>query len=192
MTNQLAPTKHGNRIDILDIIRGFALIGILLMNIEWFSRPLAQMMQLDLTATGGDHSANWLVKVFVQGKFIKLFSLLFGMGFGLMLYKAKQAERPFVGWFTRRMLILFMFGFAHWVLLWGGDILHGYAVAGLALLAWILLLETNMLQQFNRPVTTLRVGLAVMSIPFALSIIMGLNNGRTRDYQEILTWSTDL
>jgi uncharacterized protein len=61
MTELLSPTQANKRINILDIVRGFALIGILLMNIEWFSRPMAQLMELDLAATGGDHSAGWLL-----------------------------------------------------------------------------------------------------------------------------------
>ncbi len=185
MTAQLSPIQAGKRIDILDIIRGFALIGISLMNIEWFSRPMAELMQLDLAATGADHSAGWLVKTFVEGKFIKLFSLLFGMGFALMLLKAKDANRPFTAWFTRRMLVLFVLGLAHWVFLWGGDILHGYAFAGLLLLGLVIALQTPFLQRFNHPVTFLRIGLAMILVPFALSIYQGTVNGVTQDFTQM-------
>ncbi|NQZ06704.1 MAG: DUF418 domain-containing protein [Algicola sp.] len=184
MTQLLSPTQANKRIDILDIVRGFALIGILLMNIEWFSRPMAELMQLDLAATGADYSAGWLVKTFVEGKFIKLFSLLFGMGFALMLLKAKAVGRPFGAWFTRRMLVLLLFGFAHWVFLWGGDILHGYAFAGLLLLALVMALGTKLLQRFNHPVTILRIGLVMICMPFALSIFQETKLGVTRDYMQ--------
>src|SRR5690606_36614626 len=78
----LAPIDAAQRIQALDVIRGFALFGIFLMNIEWFSQPLQEMGSgIDPAATGIDHAAAWGVHVMVAGKFWVLFSLLFGMGF---------------------------------------------------------------------------------------------------------------
>jgi uncharacterized protein len=53
-----------------------------------------------------DHAVGWLVRAFVEGKFYKLFALLFGMGFAVMLFRARKAGRPFGAWFIRRMLAL--------------------------------------------------------------------------------------
>ena len=87
MTAQpVAPTAPLERIHLLDVIRGFALLGILLMNIEYFQRPLLAMMQgFNTHQTGLDYATAWVVYVFVQGKFYTMFALLFGMGFVLFL-----------------------------------------------------------------------------------------------------------
>lgn len=131
-----APVAPRERIAALDVIRGFALLGIFLMNVEYFSRStltIAQGMPPDLE--GIDHLAGWLIYVFVQGKFWTMFSLLFGMGFAVMLSRARTAGRAFVGIYLRRTLALLGFGLAHGILIWSGDILHAYA-----LLAFLLLL----------------------------------------------------
>jgi uncharacterized protein len=53
----------------MDLLRGFALIGIIMMNIEWFNRPVSELVSFDYTLTGLDWASSWLVKVFVEGKF---------------------------------------------------------------------------------------------------------------------------
>ncbi|MBB4130128.1 DUF418 domain-containing protein [Xanthomonas sp. 3075] len=131
----LLPIAATERIVVLDVLRGFALLGILLMNIEAFVGPL------DLAVTGvephwhgADRVADALVYIFVQGKFYTLFSLLFGMGFAVMAQRAEQAGRPFMGMYLRRTLGLLAIGLAHAVLLWSGDILVTYALLALLLL----------------------------------------------------------
>src|SRR5690606_16457925 len=85
-------------------------------------------------SSGLDHWAAWFVHVFVRGKFWTMFSLLFGMGFAVMLGRAEARGAPFAGPYLRRTLMLAVFGLAHFVLLWGGDILYSYAVGALLLL----------------------------------------------------------
>lgn len=141
------PIADRQRIEALDVVRGFALLGIFLMNIEWFNRPLATMNEgLPRDATGFDWWAGWFIAYFVQGKFWTIFSLLFGMGFAVMLVRAEQAGRPFVRVYLRRILALATFGAAHYLFLWDGDILFSYAAGALGLLIvlwgkprWILL-----------------------------------------------------
>ncbi|MBA6252940.1 MULTISPECIES: DUF418 domain-containing protein [unclassified Colwellia] len=149
---------NSNRIQVMDLLRGFALIGIIMMNIEWFNRPVSALMSFDYSLTGFDWASSWLVKVFVEGKFYKLFSILFGMGFAIMLVRAQEADRKFGVWFTRRILVLFVFGMAYLIFLWGGDIIHDYAVGGLLLLGFVLLLRTKKLARFNTPATFAKVG----------------------------------
>ncbi|MDH5832537.1 DUF418 domain-containing protein [Luteimonas kalidii] len=130
-----APTDSARRLQALDVVRGFALLGIFLMNIEWFSRPLQAMgTGIDPAAAGLDRAAAWAVYVFVQGKFWVLFSLLFGMGFALMSARGGQGP-AFRRTYVRRCVALLGFGVLHATLLWSGDILHAYAIAGLMLLA---------------------------------------------------------
>ena len=131
---ELAPVAESQRIDVLDVLRGFALIGILMMNIEWFNKPIAVLTMPDYALAGLDHASGAFTKLFVEGKFYKLFSLLFGMGFAVMLLRAESLQRPFYGWFTRRAVALFAFGMAHSILMWTGDILHDYAFAAMMLL----------------------------------------------------------
>lgn len=131
----LTPLPSDQRIQALDVVRGFALIGIFLMNVEWFNRPSAEMsLGLPVGLTGADWWASRLIYVLVQGKFWTIFSLLFGMGFAVMLVRAEAAGRDFLRPYLRRIAALAVFGAAHHILLWGGDILFSYAVAALALL----------------------------------------------------------
>jgi uncharacterized protein len=176
----LAPVAANKRIDIMDILRGFALIGIILMNIEWFNRAIADLGGFDVALKGGDWSAGWFVRLFVEGKFYKLFCLLFGMGFAVMLLKAQEVGRPFGAWFSRRMIILFLFGMGHMIFLWGGDILHNYAVGGLVMLAWIFAAGTKRMQRFNNPRSFLRFGLFVICLPIVVAIGAGIFFGSTR------------
>jgi uncharacterized membrane protein YeiB len=178
---QLVPLTNSNRIQVMDLLRGFALIGIIMMNIEWFNRPISALMSFDYTLTGFDWASSWLVKVFVEGKFYKLFSILFGMGFAIMLVRAQEADRKFGAWFTRRMLALFVFGMAHLIFLWGGDIIHDYAVGGLLLLGFVLLLRTKKLARFNKPATFAKVGFSLLLLPLLVSMFAALYFGVTRD-----------
>src|SRR5690606_17527700 len=90
---------------------------------------------IDPAAAGVDLGAAWLVYVFVQGKFWVLFSLLFGMGFAVMSARGGHGTQ-FRRTYARRCAVLLAFGLLHAALLWPGDILHAYAIAGLLLLAF--------------------------------------------------------
>ncbi|MFC0445036.1 DUF418 domain-containing protein [Pseudidiomarina halophila] len=138
MTTLTRPVSANERIHMLDVIRGFALLGILLMNIEFFQRPLTAMMfGFDNSLTGIDRSVGWIVFTFVQGKFYTMFSLLFGIGFVIFYDRAKQHHDSPRWLFFRRLLILGLFGFVHIAYIWGGDILLTYAIVGLLLLFFI-------------------------------------------------------
>jgi len=181
LSNDYAPVALSNRIDALDIIRGFALIGILLMNIEWFNRPLVELSNFDVSLGGLDWASAWFVKVFVEGKFWKLFTLLFGMGFAIMLIKAQENDRPFGAWFIRRMTFLFIIGLFHMIFLWGGDILHQYAIGGLMLLAWIFILRANVMKKFDTPKVFLIIGLAMTILPLIAALFFATFKGLTVD-----------
>ncbi len=134
---QLQPLAADQRIATLDVLRGFALLGILLMNIEGMAGPLlGSMSGFDPDLTGADRVADGLIYFFVQGKFFTLFSLLFGMGFAVMSARADTAGRPFAGVYWRRGLVLLGFGVVHALLIWPGDILIPYALLSFFLLAF--------------------------------------------------------
>ncbi|MFT5851381.1 MULTISPECIES: DUF418 domain-containing protein [unclassified Colwellia] len=185
--SKLKPLDKHKRVDALDILRGLALVGILLMNIEWFNRAIISLGGHDTTLTGIDHAIGWLIRCFVEGKFYKLFALIFGMGFAVMLLRAKDAGRPFGAWFVRRMLVLLLIGIAHMIFLWGGDILHQYAIAGLILLAWVTYKKTE------DPKAYLKLALMWLMIPLFLVSFLGSILGMVFNeskYQEI--WQNDL
>lgn len=184
--SSLTPVAPDQRINALDILRGFALIGILLMNIEWFGRPISGPEGFDVELTGLDHAVGWLIRCFVEGKFYKLFALLFGMGFAVMLTQAMRKDRPFGAWFSRRMLVLFVFGILHMVFLWEGDILHDYAVAGLLLLGFIYLLRTKYFKKFNNPRSILKLALWCLSMPMLLGSLAGIGFGVFVDHDSLL------
>jgi uncharacterized protein len=183
----LQPLDKNKRVDALDVLRGLALVGILLMNIEWFNRAIISLGGHDTTLTGVDHAVGWLIRCFVEGKFYKLFALIFGMGFAVMLLRAKEVGRPFGAWFFRRMIVLFLIGLAHMIFLWGGDILHDYAIAGLILLAWVSYNKTKNSRYY------LKLALMWLAIPiFLISFggsIFGMIFSDTK-YQEM--WQNEL
>ena len=133
----IGPIAGGERLALLDTLRGFALLGIGLMNVEFFTRPLQDIMRagVDPELHGIDLVADAFVYFFVQGKFWTLFSLLFGMGFALMIERARAAGRGFVGPYLRRSLALLLIGTVHALWVWSGDILVTYALGALVLLA---------------------------------------------------------
>ncbi|MGG0186417.1 DUF418 domain-containing protein [Bacillus rhizoplanae] len=124
--------SQNERIHSIDIIRGIAIFGIFLVN--W--PVLAGIESRDLTGVyeGLDRHIRLFYDLFVQTKFYTIFSFLFGLGFYIFMKRAEEkAYRPKL-LFIRRLLILLLFGFLHYVLLWDGDILHNYAISGFVLL----------------------------------------------------------
>ena len=176
----LRPVASSERITALDVVRGFALIGIFLMNIEWFNRPIAELgMGLPQDATGANWLAGYLIYILVQGKFWTMFSLLFGMGFAVMLTRAERAERNFLVPYIRRIAALAVFGACHHIFLWAGDILFSYAVAAMCLLLllwarWFVLLIIPIVMialGFAFEATGMPGGNIVFPIGFGLAIV---------------------
>lgn len=134
-TAVLGPTREGERIEILDVLRGFALFGILLVNMIAFNHVMLAAATLPLHFDSqADRVAAWLIRWLAEGKFYSLFSLLFGLGFTLQMMRAEIKGRVFVPLYLRRSLALLAIGVLHGVLFWVGDILAIYAVLGVPLL----------------------------------------------------------
>jgi uncharacterized protein len=160
-----APIAAHERVQAMDVVRGFALLGILLMNIEGMAGPVNDAMTgLDPKLTGADRAADALVYLLVQGKFYTLFSLLFGMGFAVMMTRAQAAGRPFARLYLRRSLALLGIGLAHALLVWSGDVLTSYALLSLLLLALFANASTRWL-----PV----LGVGLYLLPAAMNLGLG-------------------
>lgn len=130
----IPPTGRDDRIDAL---RGFALLGILLVNIQSFvwggANPAGYLLD---DASAVDRVLFFLTAAFVNLKFMPLFALLFGVGFSLLLGKLAALTPAPHAVFRRRMAFLFVFGLLHGVFFYYGDITHMYALAGLVLLLY--------------------------------------------------------
>jgi uncharacterized protein len=134
-TPPVVPVEQTERIQIVDILRGFALFGILLVNMTIFSRPIqAILFPADPATPWVDHAAAWLIHFLGEGKFYALFSMLFGLGLTLQMERIEARGGKFVPLYLRRLLILLGFGLVHAFLIWMGDILILYALLGFLLI----------------------------------------------------------
>jgi len=133
MPTVLEPVRPTERVASLDVLRGFALLGILPVNIQ--SMAMIQAAYLNPTAYGdltGTNLAVWLLThLLADQKFMTLFSVLFGAGVLLVAERAAASGRPVFRLHLRRMFWLLVIGLMHAYLLWSGDILVGYAICGL-------------------------------------------------------------
>ena len=129
--HNLSPIQNDNRVVEIDIIRGFALFGVLLVNMTMIDTTLYSNVSspFDLVNPLARFSA-LMIHLFAVGKFYTLFSILFGLGFFYFMNKSEVSGHVF----RRRLIALFFFGILHLVLVWYGDILHVYAITGAVLL----------------------------------------------------------
>lgn len=163
----IGPTAELERISSLDTLRGFALLGILAMNIWSFGMPVA--VYFNPTTFGDLTGANWwawlLSHVLADQKFMTLFSMLFGAGIVLMTTRvAERGESP-ARLHYRRMMWLLLFGLVHAYLVWYGDILVLYALCGMFVYPCRKL----------SPRTLVILGLLVISVSSLISLAGGLS-----------------
>ena len=134
-TGSLSPVKTSRRYIILDALRGFALLGICMANFPEFSlytflRPEAAAA---FPSAGADRVMRFLLYFFVDGKFYTIFTLLFGIGFSIIISNAERKGVNGFRIFYRRMAVLVLIGFLHLMFIWSGDILMLYALTGMLL-----------------------------------------------------------
>lgn len=129
------PVLHQERAQILDVLRGIAILGILLNNIYGFAgyANLTDEMRQKFSTYRADSILNFLQMAFVEGKFYSLFSLLFGIGFSIILIRNQQKGINPLNIFYRRLFVLLLIGLSHIYFLWEGDILLLYALIGFVL-----------------------------------------------------------
>ncbi|HVJ62983.1 MAG TPA: DUF418 domain-containing protein [Tahibacter sp.] len=124
------------RVELLDALRGFALIGVLLVNLRYFSlyALLPDAGKADLVTAGADRWLALLFAALVDTKSITLFTFLFGIGFALQFDEARR-DGASTRRYLRRLAVLLGIGLVHGMVVWSGDILRYYAFAGLLLVA---------------------------------------------------------
>lgn len=160
-----APVTEPNRITAIDALRGFALLGILILNIQSFAMPGSAY--INPTAYGRLEGPHYWVWVFSQlladQKFMTIFSMLFGAGIVLMSSRAEAGGRGSAGVHYRRMGWLILFGILHAHLIWYGDILYFYGVCGLG--AWLF--------RKWRPTPLIIVGTLLVLVPVLINMAFG-------------------
>ena len=130
---QAAPIEAHERILLLDVLRGVAIGGILIGNMQWFSGYGMMPPSLTEALPVYDHVTRFLVHFFIEGKFYSIFSFLFGFGFALQIARAEERGDAKASLFKRRLFWLLIIGLLHAYLLWAGDILSVYAAMGFVL-----------------------------------------------------------
>ena len=135
-----AATTGRERISAIDTLRGFALLGILVLNINYFAGPEAAH-DIPYEVFSGPHGLANLVTfyvkwIFFEAKMRGMFSMLFGAGVILMTSRAERrgAGQDVADIYLRRNILLLSFGLIHGILIWDGDILFDYALSALLLL----------------------------------------------------------
>ncbi len=166
-TPKAAPVRAGERITAIDVLRGFAVLGILAMNVQSYSMIEAAY----LNPAANDRLEGWgypvwvVTHVFFDTKFMSIFSMLFGAGMALMSERAASRGASATGVHYRRQFWLLVLGLGHAHLIWYGDILVPYALCG-----FLLYSLRNV-----RPKRLIIAGFAMTAIPPAILLLGGLS-----------------
>jgi uncharacterized protein len=133
-------SANENRLEHIDLVRGYALLGVLLMNIQYWFRAPQQLYHL----SGGhpwpgtlNFVADTVLKVWFDGKSLALFSMLFAVGLCIQREHIVAKGLSWGPYAARRLGALAVFGALHILLLWNGDVLHEYALVGLLILPFL-------------------------------------------------------
>jgi len=163
----ILPVQADERKITLDVLRGFAVLGILVMNIQNFAMiPAAYLNPMAYGDMNGLNKIVWLLShFFTDLKFMGLFSVLFGAGIILITLRIEQNEQNSASIYYRRTFLLLIFGAIHGYLLWSGDILFSYALCGLVLFLF----------RKASPKKLLIWGLIVLSVASVLYLLSGFS-----------------
>ena len=177
-SSDLAPTQASERYEILDALRGMALLGIVSANMILYSLYiyLNDAAMAALPTHSADKVLDFLELMLIEGKFYTIFSVLFGVGFSILLSRASTKEMGFHRFFLRRVFFLFLIGAAHAVLFWHDDILQCYALCGALLLPFV--------HARNR--TILVAAAVALLAPIPIKVAGGIPVGLLTDAQNAL------
>ncbi|MFF2752221.1 DUF418 domain-containing protein [Psychrobacillus sp. NPDC058041] len=133
----MRPTELKERVFSIDVMRGFALLGIFIVNMLFFHSPILYFNPYTWFHMRGDFETYKWIDIFVQGSVYPLFSMLFGYGLSMQFMKTQERGTSFKKLAVRRLSVLLLIGCVHAFLIWAGDILITYALAGFVLLLMI-------------------------------------------------------
>lgn len=134
------PVRPKDRIQAIDVLRGLALFGVLMVNLvtEFRVSVFQQFLPPAVAVPSIDRITDTFVSTFLELKAISLFSLLFGMGLAIQFEHLGNSESR-LRLLVRRLIVLLVFGLIHMCLIWNGDILTEYALIGLVALPFLYL-----------------------------------------------------
>lgn len=134
----VSPLQESERLTWIDAARGFAILGIFVVNIGAFSAPYFMYGgEKDAWTSAIDQNTQVFIDIFFQASFYTLFSILFGFGFQVLRERLVEKNIDVYPFLFRRLFILICFGLIHAFLIWHGDILLSYGVVGLFLAAFV-------------------------------------------------------
>jgi uncharacterized protein len=171
MSTLSEPLPSTERLLLLDIRRGFAIFGILVVNMAIFMAPDFLPSHVPRLLPWYDQLVKFLVRFFAQGKFFTIFSFLFGLGFGLQLVRAEAKGNDILSFYPRRLLALLGLGVLHYLLFWEGDILRLYAILGFVLLAFR--------HRSNRTVFVVAASCFILSVLLSMIVLSMLSTSGT-------------
>src|SRR5215475_8976955 len=169
--NAVQPVAAQERIEVIDVLRGFTIFGILLVNMPLYGWPSwGPMRAIRAQQAYGpiNDAASWFLWLFAEDKFYPLLSFLFGLGFSIQLARLASPSAHFLSLYIRRLLVLLLIGLVHGLLVWPGDILVTYALMGFLLLPF----------RRSRQTATLTFAIVFLLLPIALLPILGDLHGR--------------
>lgn len=134
---KLSPETLNKRVETLDMMRGFALLGIFIANMLHFHSPYLYYDPFTwFTAPGEIQTFKW-IDIFVEASFYPIFAMLFGYGLNMQYEKAVANRSPFASVASKRMAILLVIGLLHALFIWYGDVLFTYAVMGFLIIGLV-------------------------------------------------------
>nr|WP_039808400.1 DUF418 domain-containing protein [Jeotgalibacillus malaysiensis] len=140
----LQPIDSQQRMHNLDVIRGFSLLGIFIVNMISFHSPFYYYDPYSWWGDSINRPTYWWIDVFVQASFYPMFAMMFGAGLAIQFMRAAEKNTNFTAFAIKRLVVLLGIGMIHAFLVWSGDILITYAVTGFILI-WMLRLSGKML-----------------------------------------------
>ena len=174
------PIEKKKRVEQIDVIRGFALMGVLLVNMTMIDGTL--FSSVDPGLEGINLIFQKAIHFFAVGKFYTLFSMLFGLGFYYFM-KKDEGERIGKKLYKRRLMALFCFGLLHLIFVWHGDILHVYALVGICLM-----LNTN-----TSSAKLLKTAIFLFILSTALMVLLQSGSGGASSaYGNIIRETTEI
>lgn len=161
----LDPVEPKKRILSLDILRGFAVLGIVAMNIQSFAMPSAAYTNPTAfeNLSGNDLYVYLFSYVFADQKFMSIFSMLFGASLVMLSQKARKEHLRSTDLQNRRLLFLALFGLVHAYFIWYGDVLFMYAICGFAMFVF----------RRKKSAFQIRTGIALLAVGSLISLLLG-------------------
>jgi uncharacterized protein len=176
---EVAPVEKDQREPLMDVLRGFAILGIFIANLHYMSMYHPEKQGAFFSKF--DDTVEYLQSLLIEGKFYSIFSILFGWGVSMQMSKVRAAGMSGTRFTKRRLGFMFLLGFLHALFLWTGDIVAFYAAIG-----FILLYFQN---KSNRRILRWAMALILLPIPlYMMKMLWAPSNYFTYLFDDAGDW----